>query len=1326
MGKSNDYVIGLDIGTTSVGYAVSDLSGKLIRFKKKNMWGARLFDEGQTAEKRRVFRSTRRRYERRKQRVSLLQEMFADEMGKVDPHFFLRLKESFLWKEDRSLSNLHILFDDADFNDRDYYKKYKHIYALRDALMKSREKEDLRLIYLALHHIVKYRGNFLYEGQTFSNNAGNIKISVGNLLQAADDFYETSYGTSQNIEDVCKILGNNAKSKKEKEEELKKIFIGDKDIKDSFIQITKAVLGYQADFSKIFSLSEEKKYAFAKTDIDEMDISLADDRAAVLFEAMFALYSAITLESILMGKSNISLGMIARYKKHSEDLRRLKSLVRQEFPDKYKELFSGKAYGGRRNKKNRGAVKAEKPQMNYAVYSQHYINDSNANENLCKNIANILNAKNKQLAGVNEDYDYCINEIEKSDFLKLLNTKENGAIPYQLHEKELLAIIDGQAKFYPFLEALREKIQMLVTFRIPYYVGPLNGIPEKSKSFAWAERKVLNKKVYPWNFDEVIDREASAEKFITRMTNKCTYLPQEDVIPKNSLLYSEYEVLSELNKIRVNNKLIKDTDLKAKMLEELFSNPKRAKVSEKDLINWLRKQKYPLGERVTVEGFQKEGEFASYQKALADFKKIFGVVDDSNREMIENIILWITLFEDKSISIKKIQQIYGNEISPEQIKQIKKLKYKGWSRLSRRLLTGITYIDPHQEKQTIMNFLHATNLNLMQIINDKTYGFDKIIEKAAIEKLSNTNPEEMVGGLATSPAVKKAVNQTLKVVAELAKVNGKPPKKIFLEFARNNEVPQRSKSRFNKLSNIFKEWNAQTDNKMIIKELNDNNRRLDKNAFYLYFIQNGKCMYTGEPLDILSLSMYEVDHIIPRSYIKDDSIDNLALVKKIENQTKGDNLLLNRQIIERQKPRWNLLLEKGLISQTKYKNLTRLTFDENDIKGFVKRQLVETRQIIKNVAQLLSQLYPKTQIEAVRASLSSNIRKQYGLPKIREINDYHHAFDAYLASLSGTFINTCYPNWEEMLDYNAYKKYAADRKFAEKQKNGYFAGKFSEVRYDSDTGEIIWNGEEILDYLRKAYGYKDCFISKKLEEGTGEFYNQNLVFKDAKQPMKSCLNVEKYGGYKGVNNAYSMVLSYKKKCKANKKLVGIPAYVASLSKENPEAIDTYLKQNGYEGYSVLRDKIRKYQLLEYRGQNYYLASDREIQNACQMILPVNMQKSMYEILADKCEDTQIDNNLTEIFDVLQQKIAIFYHGYASIAEKLSENRNNFLSLEKAEKIKIIKEMLKITKANAETANLTIIGMATEQGRKSKQSLSVDDIIFIDTSVTGLFERRTKL
>ena len=71
-----DYYLGLDIGTESVGWAVTNPDYQLMKFGKKTMWGVRLFPEAQTAAERRLFRVSRRRLERRAQRLALLQELF--------------------------------------------------------------------------------------------------------------------------------------------------------------------------------------------------------------------------------------------------------------------------------------------------------------------------------------------------------------------------------------------------------------------------------------------------------------------------------------------------------------------------------------------------------------------------------------------------------------------------------------------------------------------------------------------------------------------------------------------------------------------------------------------------------------------------------------------------------------------------------------------------------------------------------------------------------------------------------------------------------------------------------------------------------------------------------------------------------------------------------------------------------------------------------------------------------------------------------------------------------------------------------------------------
>ena len=67
MDKDNNkgYYLGLDIGTTSVGWAVTDEEYNLCKFKKKSMWGVRLFEEAETAKERRLKRSARRRLERK-------------------------------------------------------------------------------------------------------------------------------------------------------------------------------------------------------------------------------------------------------------------------------------------------------------------------------------------------------------------------------------------------------------------------------------------------------------------------------------------------------------------------------------------------------------------------------------------------------------------------------------------------------------------------------------------------------------------------------------------------------------------------------------------------------------------------------------------------------------------------------------------------------------------------------------------------------------------------------------------------------------------------------------------------------------------------------------------------------------------------------------------------------------------------------------------------------------------------------------------------------------------------------------------------------------
>ena len=54
---SRPYNIGLDIGTSSIGWSVVDDQSKLVSVRGKYGYGVRLYDEGQTAAERRSFRT---------------------------------------------------------------------------------------------------------------------------------------------------------------------------------------------------------------------------------------------------------------------------------------------------------------------------------------------------------------------------------------------------------------------------------------------------------------------------------------------------------------------------------------------------------------------------------------------------------------------------------------------------------------------------------------------------------------------------------------------------------------------------------------------------------------------------------------------------------------------------------------------------------------------------------------------------------------------------------------------------------------------------------------------------------------------------------------------------------------------------------------------------------------------------------------------------------------------------------------------------------------------------------------------------------------------
>ena len=230
----------------------------------------------------------------------------------------------------------------------------------------------------------------------------------------------------------------------------------------------------------------------------------------------------------------------------------------------------------------------------------------------------------------------------------------------------------------------------------------------------------------------------------------------------------------------------------------------------------------------------------------------------------------------------------------------------------------------------------------MQIITSKKYEFAKQIEEYNEDNTMTDITIEDISRLHGSPAIKKGIWQTVKVMNELVQIMGHEPDNIFIEFARGEDDKVRTKTRSAQIDKGYKKWKEEFKGEgfstEVEKELKNKKYkdRLNEEKMYLYFLQNGKCMYSRDKtLDIDKLPLYHIDHILPQTYTPDDSIENKVLVLGIENENKADNLLISQKIRNDRKEFWRYLYECGLMGEKKYKNLTRSAIGEGEIKGFI-------------------------------------------------------------------------------------------------------------------------------------------------------------------------------------------------------------------------------------------------------------------------------------------------------------------------------------------------------------------------------------------------------
>lgn len=1118
--NNKNYFLGLDVGTDSVGYAVTDEQYNLLKFHGEPMWGVHLFEGAKNSAERRGFRTARRRLERRKQRVDLLQELFAEEIAKVDEKFFIRMEGSRLFRED--MDGEGTIFGKEGYTDKKYHEQYPTIHHLINELSESNEPHDIRLVYLACAWLVTHRGHFLNDIDV--NNIDKVTdfTSVYNRLidymhqsgitvlweennvdvGLIKDAIKEKTSITKKYKDLCEVLFGTPKVSKESEE--------------SFISIDillKMICGYDVKANDLFRSEEYSEIdSFSLHDDDEslaQKIAQIGDEAELIVRAK-EIYDWSLLDDSLDNESSISKAKIKMYEKHRRELCQLKKIIKKYVPDKYDEMFRKAkddnyvAYSYNLKNVKEGIVKDKASKEEFYDYLKKILKDISPNEEDADSLKEILD------------------EIEKGSYLPKQKNTDNRVIPHQLYLKELMNVLSHAEQYFTFLSqkdkdgfSVTDKIISIFKFRIPYFVGPLNRHSDRS----WVVfKKDIHEKILPWNFAEIVDEEESEKAFIAKLTNKCTYYPGKDVLPKGSLLYHKFSVLNEINTLRIDEVPI-SVEIKQKIYENVFLKQKKVTVKkiEDYLIsnNYMEKGQSLSGIDVTVKSDLKP--WHDFNQLLQ--KKIL------SEQQVEDIILHRTYAEEKARFVKYLDKNYSF-LSLEDRKYIASLSYKDFGRLSREFLTEILGVSKETgEEFSIIKAMWETNYNLMELLSDR-FTFTEILGKIHDEyyQTNKMSLNERLDSMYISNAVKRPIFRTLDIVSDVVKANGTPPTKIFVEMTRGGKPEQkgkRTKSRKEQILELYSQ--CEKDNRDLIHELRKKielmgdaaDSKLQSEKLFLYYMQLGKSMYSGKTIDIerLGEKIYDIDHIYPQSMVKDDSIiNNKVLVLSEENGTKTNIYPIDSNIRSNMYGFWVMLRDNKFISDEKFKRLTRSTpFSDDEKEGFINRQLTETSQSTKAIAEILKDIYPESEIVYVKAHLTSEFRQEFDLLKSRIYNDLHHAKDAYLNIVTGNVYSMKFSKrW-----FDVHKEYSVKTKTL--------------FTHEVKCGEkLVWDGEPMLIKVKELINKNNVHLTRYAFSRHEGFFGQMPVkAKEELVPLKKGLLTSKYGGYTDTTVSFFIFVKYR-------------------------------------------------------------------------------------------------------------------------------------------------------------------------------------------------------
>lgn len=472
------------------------------------------------------------------------------------------------------------------------------------------------------------------------------------------------------------------------------------------------------------------------------------------------------------------------------------------------------------------------------------------------------------------------------------------------------------------------------------------------------------------------------------------------VCPKSSPLFQEFKIWQKLNDLEFKNIITKEKrtaelELKEVLFEALNVSDKLSVIQVLKFTDLRAKDGWEINFKTGLDGnktnaalyakFKKIAELSGHEidwsklnaaETTATLGGIFAALG------IDSQILHLnTDLEGKAFTQQAAYQFWhllysyeGDDSKTGNEKLIAKLKERfGFEMEYAKLLSSIVFKDEYGGLSTKAMLKMMPHLKEGHDYSESAvlakYNHSKSITKEENENRPLDDVLELLPkNSLRNPVVEKILNQLVNVVNAIIAQYGKPDE-IRIELAR--ELKKSAKERAEMTSSINKATAKHDSIRETLKTLYPFNTgvritRKDVIKYKLYeeLKDNGyKTIYTDTyvPLEKLFSKEFDVEHIIPKARLFDDSFSNKTISTRDFNEKKGNKTgidavaeYLGEDRKEAYLARVEELYKDGNISKAKY---IKLKMTESEIPdGFIDRDMRNSQYIAKKALELLSRI----------------------------------------------------------------------------------------------------------------------------------------------------------------------------------------------------------------------------------------------------------------------------------------------------------------------------------------------------------------------------------